>query len=82
LIEKELTTFLDKIPLLNVSRREEMEKDIINKFVVLSNIIKLKDFCITFYKNKLKEMSVLVKKSLNIGQSADEKDPKTYLQVF
>jgi len=47
--------------------------------VVLNNIVKLKDFCSSFYKNKLKEMSILVKKSLDIGQSADERDPKAYL---
>ena len=71
LIEKELTLAFDKMSQKTGPRKEEIEKDIINKFVVLNNIVKLKDFCSSFYKNKLKEMSVLVKKSLDIGQSAD-----------
>lgn len=47
--------------------------------MVLNNLMKLKDFCIPFYKNTLKEMSELLKKSLVIGQSVDERDPKAYL---
>lgn len=47
--------------------------------MVLNNIMKLKDFCTNYYKNTMKEMSELLKKSLVIGQSADEHDPKSYL---
>lgn len=47
--------------------------------MILNNITKLKDFCIPFYKNTLKEMSELLKKSLVIGQSAEERDPSAYL---
>lgn len=79
LIEKELTAALSKIPGVQSSKRAELEKDIMGKFMILNNIAKLKDFCIPFYKNTLKEMSELLKKSLVIGQSADENDPKNYL---
>jgi hypothetical protein len=43
-----------KIPKENGTKREEIEKDISNKLAILSNLNKLKDFCVPFFKNIVK----------------------------
>lgn len=70
LVEKELTNSLLKLPHL-ASKLDELEKDIFNKITILNNINKFKDFCLTFYRNTLKEMSELCKKCLVIGHSSE-----------
>lgn len=73
---------LNKIPEEINNKNKDVEKEIVGKFIILGNINKLKDFCIPYFKNNLKEMSELLKKSLAIGQVSDEKDPKHYLTIF
>jgi len=54
LVERDLTAIFGRLANVPSHRRSELEKDIVNKFIILNNIMKLKDFCIPFYKNTLK----------------------------
>lgn len=54
LIEKELNYIFSKLTNKEQNKRAELQKEIVNNFVVLNNINKLKDYCIPFFKGILK----------------------------
>ena len=73
---------LYRLPEETPARKGVATADIASKLTVLENISKLKDFCVPFFKNLMKEMSELLKKCLGSGISGDETDARNYLVIF